>query len=600
MPTSGRRPSVKIDPVNKVWAGILGIALAVAIAAGGWWVSGRFAERVSQARADAQAVAAALTAGRVPDGAGAGVVEPPDDLSRVLAGMGSIPHEVAADGVDLTNGGDVAQIGLRHTWRVQADKPPWTYRTTAHLDWTDDGWRLAWDPAVLAPGLGATERLSAERLQGQRGRVLGVGDEVFDPQEPLARPLLGRVGPATKKVADASGGRVHEGDTTGLSGLQAAQDATLSGAVGYAVRAVDDGDGATGGAGDGGAGSHTSARELHRVDPVDGTDVRVSLDRRVQEVAERVLAAVGPASAIVAIRPSDGHVLAAASGPGSQGYSTATLGQYSPGSTFKMVTAEALLASGMTPDSPVHCTPTATAGGWPFRNYSDYPPYRLGTIPLRTAIAESCNTALINAADVATPQAMTAAATALGLLAEPSLGTPAYLGQFPTDVNSTQHGAGLIGQGHVLASPLGMATVAASVGAMHTVTPVLMLPAEEAEEAEGPAPTVSPGATATGSPSPSPSPTPSGPPVPSGPELASIMRGVVAGGTASFLRDVPGEPVLAKTGTAEYGTEDPPRTRAWMIGVQGDLAVSVFVEDGKSGSGTAGPLLERFLRGVAR
>ena len=131
--------------MNKVWAGILGIALAVAIAAGGWWVSGRFAERVSQARADAQAVAAALTAGRVPDGAVAGVAQPPADLSRVLAGMGSSPHEVSAAGVDLTDGGDVAQVVLRHRWRVQADKPPWTYRTTAHLDWTDDGWRLAWD-----------------------------------------------------------------------------------------------------------------------------------------------------------------------------------------------------------------------------------------------------------------------------------------------------------------------------------------------------------------------------------------------------------------------------------------------------------------------
>ena len=30
--------------------------------------------------------------------------------------------------------------------------------------------------------------------------------------------------------------------------------------------------------------------------------------------------------------------------------------------------------------------------------------------------------------------------------------------------------------------------------------------------------------------------------------------------------------------------------------MQGDLAVAVFVDDGESGSGTAGPLLERFLR----
>ena len=33
-----------------------------------------------------------------------------------------------------------------------------------------------------------------------------------------------------------------------------------------------------------------------------------------------------------------------------------------------------------------------------------------------------------------------------------------------------------------------------------------------------------------------------------------------------------------------------------MIAAQGDLAVAVFVEAGESGSGTAGPILEAFLR----
>ena len=36
--------------------------------------------------------------------------------------------------------------------------------------------------------------------------------------------------------------------------------------------------------------------------------------------------------------------------------------------------------------------------------------------------------------------------------------------------------------------------------------------------------------------------------------------------------------------------------RTWMIATQGDLAVAVFVEIGVSGSQTAGPLLEQFLR----
>jgi cell division protein FtsI/penicillin-binding protein 2 len=76
------------------------------------------------------------------------------------------------------------------------------------------------------------------------------------------------------------------------------------------------------------------------------------------------------------------------------------------------------------------------------------------------------------------------------------------------------------------------------------------------------------------------------------------MRAVVTDGSASFLADVPGPAVAAKTGTAEYGTALPLRTHAWMIAAQGDLAVAVLVADGVSGSRTAGPLVERLLRGA--
>jgi cell division protein FtsI/penicillin-binding protein 2 len=81
-------------------------------------------------------------------------------------------------------------------------------------------------------------------------------------------------------------------------------------------------------------------------------------------------------------------------------------------------------------------------------------------------------------------------------------------------------------------------------------------------------------------------------------QLSELLRAVVTDGSAAFLADVPGPPVGAKTGTAEYGTETPLRTHAWMIGIQGDLAVAVMVSDGESGSATAGPLLEDFLRGA--
>jgi cell division protein FtsI/penicillin-binding protein 2 len=81
--------------------------------------------------------------------------------------------------------------------------------------------------------------------------------------------------------------------------------------------------------------------------------------------------------------------------------------------------------------------------------------------------------------------------------------------------------------------------------------------------------------------------------------LHGLLRGVVTGGSGRGLADVPGPPVIAKTGTAEYGEpqgDGSLRTHAWMIAAQGDLAVAVFVERGESGSRTAGPILEEFLR----
>ena len=80
--------------------------------------------------------------------------------------------------------------------------------------------------------------------------------------------------------------------------------------------------------------------------------------------------------------------------------------------------------------------------------------------------------------------------------------------------------------------------------------------------------------------------------------VGELMRLVATEGSASTLADVPGEPVHAKTGTAEYGTEVPPRAHAWVIGFQGNIAFAVLIEDGTSGSGAAVPVAEAFLRAL--
>ena len=53
---------------------------------------------------------------------------------------------------------------------------------------------------------------------------------------------------------------------------------------------------------------------------------------------------------------------------------------------------------------------------------------------------------------------------------------------------------------------------------------------------------------------------------------------------------------IGKTGTAEYGNENPPRTHSWVIAGHGDLAVAVFVEDGDLGSITGTPIMLEVLQ----
>ena len=386
------------------------------------------------------------------------------------------------------------------------------------------------------------------------------GEMPLAPTKEFAAAILGTVGPATAEIVKGSKGRVVPGDDVGLSGLQKRYDEQLAGTRGATVMAVPE----TG-----------PRRTLFTAAPVDGSSLRTTLDPRAQTAAEKALAGVGPASALVAIRPSSGDLVAVASGPGSKGYNTATYGRYAPGSTFKVVSALALLRAGVTPQSRVPCPATTVVDGKRFKNYSDYPASGLGEITFEDALANSCNTAFISERGKLGPQSLADAAAALGFGVDHDPGFPTFFGQVGTPASETQKAAGMIGQGTVLASPMAMATVVASVLEGSAVLPRL-LPDHEARQQAPAKPLTAAEARA----------------------LRTMMRAVVERGSGAALRDLPGGPVIAKTGTAEFGNKPPLPTHAWMVAGRGDLAVAVFVERGESGSGTAGPVLEQFLRAV--
>ena len=581
-------------------------------------------------------LATALTAGQLGEVPVQGGGQ--QELDTIVAGMDDIPATVTVDSVALE--GDTATAALAWQWETPGE--PWRYTTTAALQKVEDQWTVQWAPTLVEPSLTVDESLDAATQRPVRGDILGAGDEPLVTLRPVMRlgidktkipaeqaedsardlaelldidttdyvkavsqagpkafvealvlrnedtsgisqaeveeipgavgladerplaptrdfatEILGRVGPATAEIVEKSGGRVRPSDQTGLSGLQARYDETLTGTPGIVVTAVAD----------------DQERPLFTTAVVDGQPLRTTLDEDLQKEAEEALEGVGPASAVVALRPSTGEILAAASGEGSDGYNTSTFGQYPPGSTMKVVTALALMRAGVAPSDLVPCTPTIVVDGKTFTNYDDYPTSGIGDIPLRSAVANSCNTALISQREQLSDGDLTEAAASLGLGVDHDLGFPAYFGQVPPPASETEKAASLIGQGTVLASPMAMAAVAASVAQGEAVVPRLLpdLPSAQADPA---APLTPEEADA----------------------LRDMMRAVVTEGTGGFLADVPGAPVGAKTGTAEFGSDTPPDTHAWMIATQGDLAVAVFVEEGQSGSQTAGPILERFLR----
>ncbi|WP_223935160.1 penicillin-binding transpeptidase domain-containing protein [Arthrobacter sp. StoSoilB5] len=435
-----------------------------------------------------------------------------------------------------------------------------------------------------------TPEITEAKINAIPGGVSILDSMALAPTRTFARALLGSVGQASAEQIEKSNGALRAGDTTGTGGLQQKYDSLLRGKDGVEIVAKQEAKS---------QGETPATKVFFSSLPAPGTTLKTTLDLKLQQLAEETLAGVEPASAIVALKPSTGAVLAAASGPGSNGYNTAMLGQYAPGSTFKIVDSLALFRNGATPDSKVECTPTLTVDGRTFKNAEGYPESSLGSVALRDAFAHSCNTAFINARDTVSQDQLESAAMALGIAVEaPKLGADAFLGSVPGAAEGTEHAASMIGQGKVLFSPLSAAIMAASVANGAPVSPQLVLNADAQNSSAGAMPTES-GSAPPSSASASTAPASPASTKPITKEeaaaLSDMMRAVVTSGHAGFLAQVPGAPVGAKTGTAEFGNDDPPKTHAWIVAVHGDLAVAVFVEDGGLGATTSGPLLKSFL-----
>ena len=311
--------------------------------------------------------------------------------------------------------------------------------------------------------------------------------------------------------------------------------------------------------------------ELYVKDAEAGTPVHVVLSRKVQAAAEAAIDSVPQASAIVAIQPSSGDILAVAqNAPADAAGAIALTGRYPPGSTFKIVTASAALQAGVvTADSPVPCPGTITVGPRVVPNSGNFDK---GTIPLHTAFAVSCNTTFAKLAGDLAPDALTNAARQLGIGVDYVIpGITTITGSAPPATDLTERAEDGFGQGKILASPFGLAVVAATVAAGTVPKPTLVRDMPTTMDV---------------SPQPVPAPVLD--------SLRAMMREVVTANPGHPLSQLPD--VRGKTGTAQFG--DGTHSHGWFAGYQGDLAFAVLLTD-VGNSGVALDATDRFLRAVA-
>jgi peptidoglycan glycosyltransferase len=375
----------------------------------------------------------------------------------------------------------------------------------------EGGERVVWSRSLTFPGLRTGELLSRRTtlppraaLLARNGSALAEGPasaagQRSSPLGAAADAVAGEVGPipsASREALEAQG--VPGNAIVGVSGLELAEDERLRGTPGGELLA--------------------GQRVLASVAPRAGSAVRTTVSPALQSAAVGALG--GQYGGVIALEPASGQVLAVA------GIALEAL--QPPGSTFKMITASGVLQAGIaTPQSRFADATEATLDG----------------VELHNANGEECGGTLVEAFAVSCNSVFAPLGVKLGAARLVGMAERFGFNQppgIPGAAESTLPQAGqiqgelavgstAIGQDQVLASPLEMATVAATIAdGGRRPTPSLVLAPHERHTAVR---AISAGTAHT---------------------VRGMMIEVVRNGTGTAAA-IPGVVVAGKTGTAELG-----------------------------------------------
>ncbi|MCL6440503.1 MAG: hypothetical protein K6T27_03275 [Thermoleophilum sp.] len=415
------------------------------------------------------------------------------------------------------------------------------------------------------PGLRPGERLARRELPPARAPILARDGTALASGPATARvyPIGGAALPVTGMLAATSAESVRErlyalgfprDWPTGSSGLEAAFERRLRGRPGGVLLA--------------------GRRVLARSAPRPAPPLRTTIDVRLQRAAVAALGARFGAIAVLGARTGAVRALAG----------LALAGTQPPGSTFKIVTAAAALAAGVAElGDRFPLARSARVDGVEIRNAYD----ELCGGTLVEAFAHSCNSVFAPLAVRVGAARLVAMAERLGFNRRPpvpgavaSTLPPARELATPLAVAATA-----IGQGRVLASALGMASVVQAVAADGVRAEPHITPAALHRRR------VLDGSVAA--------------------SLRTMMRAVVTTGTGRRA-ELPALGVAGKTGTAELSSrppsdstapsvrDDPARLSAWFCGYaplrRPVLAFCVLLVRQGAGGDVAAPTAADFLR----
>jgi hypothetical protein len=425
----------------------------------------------------------------------------------------------AASASVATSYGGAAVSG---TWRYHASLVAYQAKQSQY-------WYVAWAPADLAPNLTTSTHLDAV---------------------PVA--------PRVTSVTDASGNDLTSYGDPGLDNVAAGLEAGAppgTGSPGLDVEIQS------------GTGKPLPDTQAVVVAPKNVSGFATTIDPAAEQAARSAVDQHND-SAMVVIQPSTGKILAIANNAGFNDF--ALTARVAPGSTMKTVTSTALFTEGvLNPASPVPCPKAFTIQGITYHNnQGESEP---ASTPFITDFAQSCNNAFSTQWEHLTNGRLAETAKEYyGLDQNWDIGIGKVSASYfnaPASASGSELAQEAFGEGALTASPLAMASIAATIASGSFRQPYLA--------AGGPLVTAKPLPAMTDA------------------WLKEMMRAVVTSGTAAPVGF--GPDVYAKTGTADVDGQGQPNS--WLIAFEPsrDVAVGCLVVNAGYGAQFAGPEVKAFL-----